>query len=52
MCSEVTKMANGNPPATHGSDRSDRTFRLVLYDALASEAMATLTTGVFLAVTR
>ena len=26
-----------------------RTFRLVLYDALASEAMATLTTGVFLA---
>ena len=49
MCSEVTKMANGNPPATHGSDRSDRTFRLVLYDALASEAMATLTTGVFLA---
>ncbi|MDR3531337.1 MAG: MFS transporter [Rhodopila sp.] len=28
---------------------SDRTFRLVLYDALASEAMATLTTGVFLA---
>ena len=29
--------------------RTDRTFRLVLYDALASEAMATLTTGVFLA---
>src|SRR5580658_7450369 len=27
----------------------DRTFRLVLYDALASEAMGTLTTGVFLA---
>ncbi|HLB98137.1 MAG TPA: hypothetical protein VJK90_10765, partial [Acetobacteraceae bacterium] len=27
----------------------DRTFRLVLYDALASEAMASLTTGVFLA---
>ena len=27
---------------------SDRTFRLVLYDALASEAMGTLTTGVFL----
>jgi MFS family permease len=26
-----------------------RTFRLVLYDALASEAMGTLTTGVFLA---
>jgi MFS family permease len=30
-------------------ETSDRTFRLVLYDALASEAMATLTTGVFLA---
>ena len=28
---------------------TDRTFRLVLYDALASEAMGTLTTGVFLA---
>lgn len=28
---------------------TERTFRLVLYDALASEAMATLTTGVFLA---
>jgi MFS family permease len=27
----------------------DKTFRLVLYDALASEAMASLTTGVFLA---
>ena len=26
----------------------DRTFRLLLYDALASEAMSTLTTGVFL----
>jgi hypothetical protein len=26
----------------------DRTFRLVLYDALASEVMGTLTTGVFL----
>ncbi len=32
------------PPAD-----TSRTFRLVLYDALASEAMATLTTGVFLA---
>jgi MFS family permease len=28
---------------------TERVFRLVLYDALASEAMATLTTGVFLA---
>jgi hypothetical protein len=27
---------------------TDRTFRLLLYDALASEAMSTLTTGVFL----
>jgi MFS family permease len=34
------------PTATTGTDR---TFRLVLYDALASEAMGTLTTGVFLA---
>ena len=31
-----------------GSTDSDRTFRLVLYDALASEAMSTLTAGVFL----
>jgi MFS family permease len=30
-------------------DTSENTFRLVLYDALASEAMGTLTTGVFLA---
>lgn len=29
-------------------ESSDRTFRLILYDAIASEAMATLTTGVFL----
>src|ERR1700710_1093294 len=33
------------PPLTG----TERTFRLVLYDALASEAMGTLTTGVFLA---
>jgi MFS family permease len=33
------------PPLTG----SERTFRLVLYDALASEAMGALTTGVFLA---
>ncbi len=31
------------------ADNFDRTFRLVLYDALASEAMGTLTSGVFLA---
>ena len=30
-------------------DSSERIFRLILYDALASEAMGTLTTGVFLA---
>jgi MFS family permease len=32
-----------------GSTDTDKTFRLVLYDALASEAMGTLTAGVFLA---
>jgi MFS family permease len=45
------------PAANHATDQgghvvpapSSRTFRLVLYDALASEAMGTLTTGVFLA---
>ena len=36
---------NDDPPP----DTSENTFRLVLYDALASEAMGTLTTGVFLA---
>lgn len=36
---------NSRPPLTG----TERTFRLVLYDALASEAMGTLTTGVFLA---
>lgn len=30
------------------AESSERTFKLVLYDALASEAMGTLTTGVFL----
>jgi hypothetical protein len=30
------------------STDTERTFRLVLYDALASEAMGTLTAGVFL----
>jgi MFS family permease len=38
---------DGGRPLTSGSP--DNTFRLVLYDALASEAMGTLTTGVFLA---
>jgi MFS family permease len=31
------------------AESSERTFRLVLYDGLAGEAMGTLTTGVFLA---
>jgi MFS family permease len=35
--------------ATTPPPPSDRTLRLVLYDAVASEAMGTLTTGVFLA---
>ena len=35
-------------PGAPGTPPSDRTFRLVLYDALASEAMGTLTAGVFL----
>src|SRR5262249_47459047 len=33
---------------SHCSARMERTFRLLLYDALASEAMSTLATGVFL----
>lgn len=36
-------------PWPRAQSDTDRTFRLVLYDALASEAMGTLTTGVFLA---
>lgn len=35
-------------PSTTGAPTSERTFRLVLYDGLASEAMGSLTTGVFL----
>ncbi len=49
MSSELTTLANGNPAQVPEQAVADRTFRLVLYDALASEAMATLTTGVFLA---
>jgi MFS family permease len=49
MSSELTNLANGSPSPAPESAAPDRTFRLVLYDALASEAMATLTTGVFLA---
>jgi MFS family permease len=38
-----------SPGAPHAELSERRMLRLVLYDALASEAMATLTTGVFLA---
>jgi hypothetical protein len=37
-----------NATGADHAETSARTFRLVLYDALASEAMGTLTTGVFL----
>ena len=46
---------NETGPSGHGHDTTDadlaarRGLRFVLYDALASEAMGTLTTGVFLA---
>ena len=43
--------ATTNPAAglIHAAEREDRrVLRLVLFDALASEAMGTLTTGVFL----
>ena len=49
MSSELTILAKGDPAPLPDQAVSNRTFRLVLYDALASEAMATLTTGVFLA---
>ncbi len=42
MHQAVTRQAEPNPSDTQ------RTFRLLLYDALASEAMSTLATGVFL----
>jgi MFS family permease len=38
---------SNEPPLTDPEER--RTLRLILYDAIASEAMGTLTTGVFLA---
>src|SRR5580658_6755337 len=41
--------ARNRSGAAMAASKLDRTFRLVLYDALASEAMASLTTGVFLA---
>ena len=43
------KQPEGIPLALPSADAADeRTLRLVLYDALASDAMGTLTTGVFL----
>src|SRR5580704_18274580 len=42
----TTNPAAGLTQAAEGEDR--RVLRLVLFDALASEAMGTLTTGVFL----
>ena len=44
--SDLPAIAPG--PAGPAADEFARTFRLLLYDALASEAMGTLATGVFL----
>jgi MFS family permease len=46
--SSETATSVGHDSSAPG-EPTGRTFRLVLYDALASEAMGTLTTGVFLA---
>jgi MFS family permease len=48
MSSETTTPADDERSRAAAAPASDRTFRLVLYDALASEAMGTLTAGVFL----
>ncbi len=48
MSIELRTMADADRPSPQGPTSSDNTFRLILYDALASEAMGTLTTGVFL----
>jgi MFS family permease len=48
MSSDFITTIEHDPSAVPEPPPSDRTFRLVLYDALASEAMGTLTTGVFL----
>lgn len=42
-------MVDTGPPLAQGAIPSNNTFRLVLYDALASEAMGTFTACVFLA---
>ncbi|WP_178133862.1 MFS transporter [Vineibacter terrae] len=47
--SEIQADATAADAAAGGTTGRDRTLRLVLYDGLASEAMGTLTTGVFLA---
>jgi len=49
MNDEPTATAPAGRSLVQGLPPSDKTFRLVLYDALASEAMGTLTSGVFLA---
>jgi len=49
MNDEPTATAPAGRSLIQGFPPSQKTFRLVLYDALASEAMGTLTTGVFLA---
>ena len=43
---QINATTTGLTQAAEGEDR--RVLRLVLFDALASEAMGTLTTGVFL----
>ena len=48
MSSETAAASDDARSSATGTPPSDRTFRLVLYDALASEAMGTLTAGVFL----
>ena len=48
MSSDVITTIEHDPSLLPEPPPSDRTFRLVLYDALASEAMGTLTAGVFL----
>ena len=45
-CSDAPSTVAGPPEP--GSREVQRTFRLLLYDAVASEAMGTLATGVFL----
>jgi MFS family permease len=45
---ELKALAASSEPEVLHEENSKRIFRLVLYDALASEAMGTLTTGVFL----